>query len=712
MKNRNWNLIDDDLLFDMMRKYANLDSIFNDINEEQTRAFDVTVARSQWLEKHRRAMEAQGRNISSYNLITQAINAIAAIELGTRKKIIAKPTGKGSDTELAEVVSQVVLHFFDKTKFDKHRSKSFINKIIAKYSVYHIRWNYENNNQGELEITTRDPREIRFEPNYADTTWQYANYIFDKPKMTVEDIIYKYATNDPEMRNAIMNEANLFFEQDKDRGKWLTRKLKSMLSAVYEVATNQQSQLESKFLNWFDPFSGKFDVLELHEKRTELRLIYNDRKRQKRIDVTDVYQWEYKAKAGLTHDGMNYDNEILTGIKERYSIDADEPREELETKRFVTAVIPAFRLKVNEQPYPYKSKTFCYIPDYCYDYHADIFKSHSVIDDLIDPQSQFNKAMSLNIELMWKYANAGWIMDANAIDGYEEDWQSGRLATYKRTRPGYMNQIKAEQLQQVSPDLIRTISEMPLLMEHLSQAGAALKGRSDPQEKSAKHFIARENQQEKSFGHLLDNSDNSQIAVAEYSWALIQYNVTTQRIFRITEDISGEPDFDMAVNQKVFAYDPEKGAIVMKIKNDITAGEFDFVFDKTPYTSNAKEIEFQKMAELFDAVVQINPKKADAMLPILVEAGSFPYAKKILEAWQQAEGGSPEQQKLEQLMQQVQQIMIKLGIAEKKAEVEGIVLDNQKKMLEIKQMAKDNVLGQFKNNGNNGKKDKKQFQLN
>ncbi len=695
MHKRNWKIQDEQTIFEMMRLWTNLDPIFDQINKDQTRSFDMTVANDQWLREWKEAYERKGRPVTSYNLLRQVINVINAVELSNRKRIIAKPTGDG-DAELAETVTEVLLHFFHRTEFDWHRTKVFNNSIIAKFGVYHLSWSFENDPMGELEIDDCDPRTLRFEPNYSDPSWQKSGYILRKHSLSLEEILNKFALNDLELQEAIINEARMFFDYSPDkRNKFLSTKLKHLFTAVYESATGSNpnsSNSPHKYFDWFDPLTGKFEVLELHEKRTERILLVHDSRRKKDMDITNLV----KEK-----DGIRFNNELIEQVKHKYGLDG-EPRTNLKDSKYVVAVIPAFRLKVNEQPYPFQIKGYVYVPQYCYDYHADIMKSQSVIDDLIDPQSAYNKAQSLKLELLWRYANNGWILDANAIDGYEEDWESGRMAPFRRVRPGYIQMIKPEQQQHISPDLINETKELPGVIELISNAGASIRGRQEPNEKSGKHFIAKKTQEEKSFSYLFNNVDGAARAVAESSWGIIQYNVTIPRLFRITHDQNIEPQ-NLMVNERQLMKDPETGMLIEKIKNDISIGKYDFVMDKTPYSGNAKEIEFAKLSELFEAVAEINPERANAMLPILVEAGGFPFAQKILEAWQQTEGPSPEEQQMQQLMMQVQQIMAKLGIEEKKAEVTGLQLDNEKKAQELRTITNQNNLGMWRDNDADGK---------
>lgn len=698
---RTWNFRDDETIFDMMRLFQNLNGQFEPIIKEMTENMDFTIATLQWDKEVRRILNEARRPANSYNLLRTIFNVIIAVELQNRKQIIAKPKS-GGDNQLAQTLTQVLLHFLTNAGFDYVRTKVFLDSIIARLGVYFVGWSYENNPLGELSLEAVDPREMMYEPNYSDPLWSKSSYIMRKHSLSLEEILNKFSLNDIEMQSAILEEAAIFFEKEPNkRDKWISKRLKALFSAVYETATgyttSSDNSLFKNYLQWWNPVTGKFDVLELHEKRTERRLMAQNEEGTKLYDITDPYISVIQQN-NQTFDGIRFeDKEAIEKVKQDYSIQG-EPRVELDNRRFVTAVVPAFNLKVNEQAYPFKSDYYVYIPQYCYDYHADPLKAQSVMDDLKDPQKHFNKAQSLKLELLGRYANKGWIMDENAIEGLEEDWSSERIAPYRRVRAGYINQIKPEEGQTISPDLVRDPLETQSLMKVISNADDEIRGQASDDIKSGKHFIAKEEQQTKSFSYMFSNVNRSSRAVAEMSVNMIQHYVTTQRIFRITEDI--DPNInstdnetqELVVNQSNFGFDPETGRIIEKIKNDLTIGEYDILISDTPYSSNAKEMEYRKLVDLFNAAAQINPKKADALLNIMVEAGSYPNATKILKMWEQAEQPSPQEQQLAELMQQIQMIMAKLGIEEKTADVKNKQLEAVEKKQKIKQEAKENAI--------------------
>lgn len=681
---RNWKIRDDDTIYEMMRMYNNVSSGFENLHKEMTKNYDFTVAELQWDKDVKEKLKNERRPANSYNLIRTILNVIIAIELQNRRQVVVKPKGEG-DNQLAHLMTEILLHFLRNTKFDYHRTKVFLDSIVAKFGVYYVGWSYNNNPMGELIIEAVDPREIIFEPNYGDPLWQKSSFLFRKHSMTIEEILNQYALNDIELQDEIIKEASIFFEQDEEKKKkWINKKLKALFSAVYETAIGfSDDKLFKNYLQWWDPSTGKFDLLELHEIRTERRLLIYDEERGKNYDITELVKEE---------DGISFNNEKIQQVKEMYQLKG-EPRVDLDNRRYLTTVIPSFQIKINEQPYPFRSNYYVYIPQYCYDYHADPTKVQSIIDDLKDPQAHFNKAQSLKLELLGRYVNKGWILDENAISGLEEDWTSERIAPYRRVRSGYINAIRPEEGQTISPDLIRDPIETQSLMKVISNADDEIRGQANPQIKSGRHFIAKEQQQTRSFSYIFNNVSNATKAVCELAVNFIQHFVTTQRIFRITDSN------EIVVNQSEYML--EEGKIIEKIKNDLTIGEYDIEISDIPYSANAKEIEYAKLVELYEAVININPRKAEVLLDDIIEMGGFPNGQKILNKWRILEEPNPNQIQLAQIMQQLQIIATKLGIEEKQEDLNKKKLENIEKAQRIKNTAKNNILGILNNTNNN-----------
>jgi hypothetical protein len=675
---RKFEVINDiDTILEMQRMKNNLNSQFKQIHANMTETMNMTIAKLMWKPEWKEKLDRAGRAANSYNLITRILNSISSIEISNRKKIKASAVS-GGDVELNKVVTEVLLYYYDKCKYDFKRTRSTIMTMIAGLSVKHWNYDYENNPEGEMKCDLIDPRTVEYEL-INDPTWENISFIFRTHDLTIEDIINKYAIDDEEMLDYLMVEAEAFFTKDpKDRGKFISKKFKTLLSAAFEVATRGNNQLESqlndRFNMWWNSVTGKFTVMELHEKRTERRLLIPDNEGRRLIDITEQTKDEKNE--------YKINREKVGMIKETYGL-TGEPRPELAPVRYLTTVIPALNAKVNEQPYPFRSKTFCFTPQWCYDFHADAEHSHSIVDDLIDPQSDFNKARSTKLELLVKYGNPGWVMEDQAIAGFENDWTGTTMTPYRRVRPGYINRIKPEQHQTIPPDLIRETGESASLMKEISNADAIM-GNADPNVKSGKFQITKERREEKSFAYLFENVDLADIIGWEYALRLIQHNDSIPKTFRITEDR------ELSINQREFAYDPAQNRIITKIKNDITSLDYDIKIDTTPYTTGARDMEFQQLMEIFEVVASFDPERARAMLPIIVESRGLAKGREILEAWGQQQGQSEQamamQQQMAQMMTVFQQIAAKLNIQLQQEDLAGKKLDNVKKAEEIKNM--------------------------
>lgn len=700
---RAFQVRDDQTIFETMRFFNNFSSQFNDFYAEQTDLYDATVSALMWDKKIRDQKKKAGMVANSYNLVRTILNVIFSIERDNRKKSSASPIGKG-DREFANMVSKTLDYYLYHADFSKTEKKVFMDTIIARLGVRHIGWRYEGSQDmnGSLYTEACDPREFIWEPFYNDPLWERSGSLMRKSEMDLEEILNKFALGDQEMITAIENEARVFFEADPQRGKWVSRKLKALMSATYEMTTGSTLSDNSfrNYLQWWNPGNGRFDILELHEKRTQKRLMIRDSERQKLVDISDAYATHYQETTNKQFLGYDYQPEIIDKVKQTYGLKG-APDVDLVPMKFLTTVIPAFMLKVNEQPYPFPTKYYTYIPQYCYDSHADPMKVQSVMDDLKDPQMDFNKAKSLILELLARYSNKGWIMDENAIDGVEEDWTTNRIAPYRRVRTGYIGQIKPEPAQTISPELIAMPIETQQLMRVISNADNEIRGQGDSNVKSGKHFIAKEQRQAKSFTYVLENHESSQRATYEMALDFIKHYVKTQQVIRITSDVdpTAREDQVIVLNQKIATRTPE-GQLAWKVVNDISAYDYDIQVSDAPFSASAQDERRMKLGEIFNAAAEINPKRADAMLPIMVRVTGGPEADEILKAWETLDNPSPQQQQLQQVAQKIQMIMAKLGIEEKQTEIEGKKLDNVKKAQEVH----DNVLQYLP--GGEGRKDK------
>jgi len=660
-------IYDEEKIFEVMRVYTNLSESFKGLHADMTSNYNMTVPKFMWDKDAKTKLEYEDRPASAYNLIRPVLRALSSLEITGRKKVVAKPES-GNDVELAQVVTHLLNHFLYKANFDQHKTRAFLDAIIARYGMLYVGWNFADDPLGTLEIASIDPRRVMFEPDYADAQLVKCGYVLDRHPMSVEELINKYALKNNDLQDAIIRESKPFFFQDPTkRNRAISSKLKTLFSAVFEIVTDgdlstDNSQLSSKYQNWFNPISGKFDTIEFHEKRTERRMTVYSPSLRRLVDITEGALDETKTK---------FDNEKIDIIKRKHELQG-EPQVDLVNLKWITTIVPALRLKVLDKQYPIQTKYFMHIPVFCYDYHADLINAQSVMDDLKDPQSDYNKARSTKLELLQRYISKGWVLEEGAIDGYEEDWTSGNLAPFRRIRSGYWNKIRPEEMNTINPELIRETQELPELIQHISGANKSMIAEPSPEVKSGRQYNYMRNQSERSFGYIFQNVDNTVKAVASTSLAYIQKFVTAPRVFRITEN--DEP-VDLAVNQKVVEVD-EYGRIVQRIVNDVTIGKYDIEIDETPYGTTAREIEFVKFQDMFQVIMQLNPNLAVKLLPIYIKASNTGYRSEIMKIIK-GDNQNFQEMALRESEQRINELVQRLGLEKLNEEIKGQKIENE-----------------------------------
>jgi len=695
---RNFKIRDDETIYEMLRLHNTYSGMFDKYHKEQSELYDFTVGALQWDEAVRKQLQSERRPANSYNLIRTIINVIFSIEKDNRGKGIAVPR-YSKNNQLANVITQTLDYFLYNTDINDAAKRVFLDTIIARFGVFQVGWQYDGStdNKGSLLVTSADPREFMFEPVFDDPLWHKASFVMRKHQMSIDDILNTFALNDDEMSQALIKEASIFYDTNQKADKWISKRLKALFTAVYETATgfssSQGDNVFKNYLNWFDSRTGRFDILELHEKRTERRLIVKDVNSLRMIDITEIYYKMLNKTSDADANLISIDKGIISKIKGGMGISGNTITE-LQPRRFQTIIIPAFNMKIDERAYPVETSGYVYIPQYCYDYHADPLKSQSVIDDLKDPQADFNKSKSLILELLGRYANKGWILDENAISGLEEDWETNKIAPYRRVRAGYINMIKPEQGQTISPELIRMPLELQGLMKTISNADDEVRGNASPGVTSGKHFQLKEQRQAKSYTYLLENRDRTHREVYQTSLDFIQYFAQTQQVIRVVNPDTGKKGDAVTINQSVYGVSPS-GQMVEHILNDINAEKYDIEISEEPYSVTAQEERYSKLGDLFNATASINPEKADALLDIFVEVGNFPKADEILSKWEAIKNPPKDenQQAAEQQAMLLQQIAAKLGIEEKKAEIMYKHAQTKKLESETAGQRIENILG-------------------
>jgi hypothetical protein len=318
---------------------------------------------------------------------------------------------------------------------------------------------------------------------------------------------------------------------------------------------------------------------------------------------------------------------------------------------------------------------------------------YSLIRHAKDPQRMHNFWASLETELIAEAPRSPWVVDAEAIEGYEDEWKNPAKKKVLRynsmTSMGTQRQKPYREPPTPVPTAVvnarmGTVDDMKATMgmydNSLGQQG---------NEQSGKAILAREHQGDTATFHFGDNQARSVNHVGVIAVDMIPKIYDTERVIRILgEDstpksipINGAAPLDP--NDKS-AYN-SRGEI-----HDLRVGKYDVAVSTGPAYATKRQEGAQALMELSAA----NPIIAQAAPDLLVESLDIPGASMIakrikkalppqLTADDDAEQ-SPEVIQLQGALQQMQQQMQMMG-----QELQAAQNDQQAKQAEIQLKAKE-----------------------
>ncbi len=677
---------DQQKISDIQQAYTTLKGTFTPIFNEMNTNYNMLASKNQWDSDLKAELEAAGRPVNAYNLLSGVVKHFSSLESGNRKSLQALGRTP-DDVDMALTITKLLDTLNYNQNFNYHRTRAFIDAIIARWGWLRTAWSFEDDPLGMLAIDAINPMELMFEMGYSDITLKRSRFVLYTPDMTLDQIAHQYCQNNNELLMQVVNRGHKYFSDGPTQEKkFISTALRALITTAAQFVTGGFSDEYNQNIrkeDWFDVTTGKFKILELHERRTERRMMAYDPVNNKQVDITDSV---------LSKDNYTEDTELVQKAMGQYP-EASQPTWKLVKQIWISTVIPALNLKVYDAPYAVQNGNFMFTPVFCYDFHADMTQTQSVIDELLDPQTDYNKRRSTMLEMLVRFSSIGYLVEEGAIDGFESDYTTKEIGKYKRVKKGMLNSVKPEEYPTIPSDLFRDAEESKMLIEYISGATKAVRGIGEGSNEPAKLFIAKKDVSIQMVQHLYDNLDQAVLQVGQNEVANIQKFLTMPRIFRIVNPAPGEEGF-LSINEPEVAI--ENGKVIQRIKNDITIGKYDVAISETPYGTTAREMEFLKLVDLMKFAIEVDPQSAIKMLPVVIQASDTPYRNEFLKAL-----GTMDQQKQDKeaqaqtAMLALQQAFQQLQLDKGKTEVQGKQIDNQEKQVQTQGVALDNTKKQL-----------------
>jgi len=671
---------DHDSVIRNMNYFVEMSTKMKNVQDAMLRNYNMVVSSMQLPEDVKAKLEAQERSIYAWNLIEPIIRGVSSMQKGGRKKLEVKPTTEGDYADAA-TMTKVINWFLSKGRADYHFSRAAIDSMIAKWGIIKDGWTYERDPLGLAVTKAVNPMRVLFDFGFSDITMEECQRIMDVDQISFEQILWNYALNNPELQDIIVNELRNFFVEDPTVSKkFISKRFRALFDAVADYFINSGSSEEyNTYLRtdpskWFNPSTGNFTALELHERRTERRMLMFDWRLQRDIDITDKI---------LGTDGYREDNELVRSVMQQIPTGL-EPRWALAKQNWITTVIPALNLKVYDAPYAVQNGKFMFTFFFCYDFHSDRALTQSIVDSLVDPQSALNKAQSTALEMLVKFVARGYIVENDAIEDYLDDWENPKIGGIKRI--SNIGKYKMEEEMNPNQGLFAHIQNSEDMMYKISAYNKAARGEQESANEPAKAFIAKRDQTYANMQQFFDNQDFGQLTVGENVKDNIQHFCTEQRVLDITED-ADKPEM-LTINQRMRLI--SQGRVIERIINDVTRANYDLQISTAPYGATSREIDFLKMDAMYEKALAIDKQLAYRLFPIYVKASDTAYKTEILEVVEGINNEAAQRQANQALMEQAAQ---RAGAEDQSIDRQGRIvdirskdIDNRKKLEEIRQM--------------------------
>jgi hypothetical protein len=268
--------------------------------------------------------------------------------------------------------------------------------------------------------------------------------------------------------------------------------------------------------------------------------------------------------------------------------------------------------------------------------------TRGMVEDLIDPQVEKNKAGNARIEIVSKTANGGWLVHQDALTPKErrklEQFGSapGVIVTWKGDadkKPGIVdaagNPLKYERLEKSNDEVmgrIAGINESALGELDRVQSGRAIEARTRQAVLSVQVYT--------------ENFKRSKMLLGKRHLDIIQNHYTQTRMFRILGEDSKTYQ-KLVINEQM--QDPSTG-VLMRILNDVTLGKYVAKVDTAPMSATFQQGQWEDAIEILTKLGPAGQQIMPAVVDLLIDMSQMPRKDEWISRIQQALGAAQQQQ--------------------------------------------------------------------
>ena len=539
----------------------------------------------QWELEDKNRLRLVKRPSLTINKILGTVSNVMGEQINNRADTAFRPRN-GADPKTAETLNKVYKQIADSNQLGWKRSDMFGDGVITSRGFLDVRLDYNRQMQGEVKITSLNPKNIIVDPDadeYDPDTW---GDVFITKWATADDIAILYNPDDAEY---LRNREQSYFPYGYDSIETDRDRFGMRLSPAYTSGQDNSNVLRS--IRVIDRQYRKLDKQKhfLSPETGDMRAIPNDFSRDKIAFFVEKFGFQVVPK-------------LVRRI--RWTVIADY-------------------VVLHDDWSPYEH--FTVVPYFPHFRHG---KTIGLVENLTGPQELLNKVTSQELHVLNTTANSGWKVKAGALLNMTlEDLEARGAQTGLVVELNDMDGMEKitpnatpqglDRMSFKAEESIKSISGVSDSMQGFDREDVAAKAIQEKKKSGATNLV-------KPF----DNLERTDFFLARAVLSLVQNHYTEPRILTITKDhMTGETE-DVRINH----VNPDTG----EIENDLTLGEYGVVITSVPHKETAEDDQFAQAVSLRELGVKIPDS-------ILIKASRLQDKADILQQMQQ-EASSPEAQ--------------------------------------------------------------------
>ena len=578
--------------------------------------------------------------------------------------------------------------FYTQNDIEYELAKAFLFAVVGRRSWLKQDYSFRKEPKGSIEIEHYHPF-LKFDTSMRNRDMSSCQFISDEIWLTPDEIKRIYASNNPELADAIDQRVlEMFGDATKGKKGVIRSYLEKLTGMILDYNgekrgfdTNYSFNKNSATFDSQGLFhrDGRFKVADFYHRQDFPKLLITDRLLQKTIDVTEMISRGEDSPAQGQSD-VWYDNAKLQAIRGEFPDQGHVIEQSMESKIIQTSVAPGMQLKLFEGPQLLQNGNFKFTMIEAYDYHPNNLETKSMVDAVKDSIKSYNQRDNTNLTYLMRTALGEWWVDEK-YKNKVPDLQTNKIGQIKFV-PREL--IQGGGIQRIDPPPANNALERYMAVKQdetytITGVTPNSMGRTEG-EKSGRLYEARVQQSNIMQEWISENAHRAYIVMAKNNLYYMKNYMKQEIIMRITDENDN-------INFKTLNQVQPNGEILNNLQD---LGEFDIVVSKVPYGKIAKEMERERGMELLNIVSPIPEMMPVTLLLFssILKQTTLTEKQKILEVTDaivekvvqnilQPAGASPMEQKAMQI------------------EMEGKVLANQKIAAETEKVLLENAQQQM-----------------